>query len=100
MIRLAEAILSKVYMRIPWSLIVEHKIKKKVISSDFLTRFEADRQAFLSWIVNSRWNMSLSVWTGHEKTILGVAKPSGSRKGKLKEVALSRQGCDHCHLGL
>ena len=37
---LAEASLSKVYMRrIPWSLIVEHNIKRKVISSEFLTLF-------------------------------------------------------------
>jgi len=54
MIGLAEAIFSKEYIRIPWSLIVEYKIKRKVISSEFLTCFEADRQAFFSWIVNSR----------------------------------------------
>jgi hypothetical protein len=54
MIGLTEAIFSKVYVRISWSLMVEHRIKRKVISSEFLTCFEADRQAFYSWIVNSR----------------------------------------------
>jgi len=45
---LADAILSKVYMRrIPWSLIVKDKIKRKVISSEFLTYFEADGQSTL-----------------------------------------------------
>jgi hypothetical protein len=67
---------------------------------EFVTRFEADRQAFSSWIVNSRWNMSLSFWTGHKKTILWMAKPSGSRKEKLQNVAVSGQGHDHCRLGL
>jgi amino acid permease len=51
----------------------------------FLTRFEADRQAFFSWIANSRWNVSFSFWNGHERTILGMAKPSGSRKEKLRK---------------
>jgi hypothetical protein len=37
---LAEAILSKVYMRrIPWSLIVKGKIERKVISSEFFYVF-------------------------------------------------------------
>jgi len=86
MIGLAEAIFSKEYMRrIPWSLIVKHKIKRKVISSEFLTCLKADRQAFFSWIVNSRWNVSLSFWTGHEKTILGMAKPSASEKKNFRK---------------
>jgi hypothetical protein len=40
-------------------------------------------RALFSWIVNGRWNMGLSFWTGHEKTKLGLAKPSISRKEEL-----------------
>jgi len=44
--------------------------------------------------------MGLSFWTGYEKTILGMAKPSVSRKEELQKVAVSGQGREHCHLGL
>jgi hypothetical protein len=43
-----------VYLRwIPWSLTVDHKIKRTVISSEFLACFEAEGQAFVSWIVTA-----------------------------------------------
>lgn len=86
---LAEAILSKVYMRrIPWSLIVKGKIKRKVISSEFLMCFEADRQSTLfldckqqvehgSFILD--WTWKNSTWNG--KTL------------NLQERRASESGC-------
>jgi hypothetical protein len=35
---------------VPLSLTVEHKTNRKVISSELLVCFEADREAFLVWI--------------------------------------------------
>jgi len=38
---------------VPWSLTVEHKTKRKAVSSELLVRFEAEGETFLSQIVTA-----------------------------------------------
>lgn len=77
--------------RIPWSLIVERKIKRKVISLEFLTCSEADGQEFFSWIITAdeTWVSFILDWTRKDNTLNGKIL-------RLQERKASESGCCGC----
>jgi hypothetical protein len=74
--------------RIPWSLIVKHKIKRKAISSEFLTYFEAGAQSTLFLDCKQQMDRGPFIlnWTQKDNTLNG--KTLG-----LQERKTSESGC-------
>jgi len=72
---------------VPWSLTVEHKTKIKAVSSKSLTRFEAEGETFLSWIVTA-----YETWVHHfepeTNSVLGMT-PFSVCLGKKSQWARS-----------
>jgi hypothetical protein len=84
---------------IPLNLTVKHKTKRNAICSKLLVCFEAEGEACLSWVVTADES-----WVHHSrnKEAIHVTAPSSLylAEKKFKNPSISRQGHDHCRVGL